>query len=687
MAELRFELLLAVVYLIGTLLLASARGWQPIDETQLLNMYATGGWVKPDIVSGDSHLDDRDEGIPEDVLPEIEGAASSNPFANHGFQETTGSSQSNWASGSTSFGRELVDSGFELEFEDAPPRSWTSVPDSRFEVDFEDTPPGSWTSGTDNRFDVEFEDAPPRSWTSGTSQSSSELGVVCSDFDFQITLPSGPLSEVKILGSNEMLSVTNAPASCGYKVDSLKNTLTVPFTGCHVKPGGGCYANGYNVQLLYVDDFDQTQVATASYCAVTAGERVTCGSSGISSSDCEKMGCCVDLSTSACYFPLDECTGDGHFVFAIRYNSASIPVDPTKLVIPGNAHCKPVIVNDQVAIFKFKITECGTHVYKIALSSQDVGETKVYLAEVQTIVKALNLKYGVITRSSPLRFMVECRYSKTGAAQQSMATVGVMVKTPTSVLPTSVASYGLFAVQLRIATDGTYSSYLPTYHQPLRLLLGKPVYLELRLKSPKPDAVILVNYCLAYPRSAKNALVLIYEGCRNPYDPNVSILQVSGFPKNRHQRRFMVTAFQFMEQTTNKYLDEEIYFMCSTEVCRPTEKTCEERCFDGKDLNKRQAHTMGHLDALAADVQITDAGNWASLVCERCCTNRGPRGFQSPVPSETTPPHLGTNWSPSLDLIVTPHGLSSQALLRVLSLDHPDQHDEASAAAPQSFAA
>ena len=63
-----------------------------------------------------------------------------------------------------------------------------------------------------------------------------------------------------------------------------------------------------------------------------------------------------------------------------------------------------------------------------------------------------------------------------------------------------------------IPTDETYSSYFPNYHQPLRLLLGKPVYLELHLKSPKPDAVILVNYCLAYPRSAKNALVLIYEG-------------------------------------------------------------------------------------------------------------------------------------------------------------------------------
>lgn len=46
--------------------------------------------------------------------------------------------------------------------------------------------------------------------------------------------------------------------------------------------------------------------------------------------------------------------------------------------------------------------------------------------------------------------------------------------------------------------------------------------------------------------------------CANPYDPNVSVLQVSDLPKNRHQRRFVVKAFQFMEQTTNKYLDEEV---------------------------------------------------------------------------------------------------------------------------------
>lgn len=47
--------------------------------------------------------------------------------------------------------------------------------------------------------------------------------------------------------------------------------------------------------------------------------------------------------------------------------------------------------------------------------------------------------------------MVECRYSQTGAAQQSLASVGYMVKTPSSTLPSLIISNGLYGVQLRIA--------------------------------------------------------------------------------------------------------------------------------------------------------------------------------------------------------------------------------------------
>uniref|UniRef100_UPI003AAE4CB7 zona pellucida sperm-binding protein 4-like n=1 Tax=Centroberyx gerrardi TaxID=166262 RepID=UPI003AAE4CB7 len=423
----------------------------------------------------------------------------------------------------------------------------------------------------DHGFHVEYVDATQKKWADVTNARG--LEVLCSESEFQITLLSGQLSEVQVLGSKALLSVLDAPESCGYDVNLLYNTVTVPFSGCHVKRQ---LPRSSGPQVRTSTCANPAVAPNAQNCDLPKAEQVTCGQTGISSSDCEKMGCCVDSSTSACYYPVDECTADKQFIFAIRHDSASIPVDPTKLVVPGHPSCKPVMANDKLALFKFSVTDCGARSY-------EVGETKIYLVEVQAVVEALNLKYGVITRNDPLRFMIECRYAKNGN-QQSLASVGYMVKSPSSSVPSKVVSNGLFGVELRIAEDQTYSTYLPTYHQPLKLLLGKPVYLEVRLKSPKPDAAVLVNYCLAYPRSAKNALVLIYEGCANPNDPNVSILKVSDLPTNRHQRRFVVKAFQFMDQQTNKYLDEEIYFMCSTEVCRVTEKTCRERCFDGKML-------------------------------------------------------------------------------------------------------
>uniref|UniRef100_A0A3B4FQ28 Zona pellucida sperm-binding protein 4-like n=1 Tax=Pundamilia nyererei TaxID=303518 RepID=A0A3B4FQ28_9CICH len=512
MAGCRLELLLVLTW---TLLPVSVRGWERINETELRSLYEPGERGEPhDPTDYSSGLDQGEAKILEDVVLEAEGVASSENF----------------------------DSDVDyVDYDDL------AVDDSR---------PTHYGGGVDRGFQVKFEDEPPRSWPGSCNPTAADLQVVCSESGFQITLPTGPLSEVKVFGSGDsLLPIVGAPENCGYEVDPLKNTLTVPFNGCNVER----HADSFSLQLLYTDTLGQRRVSTTS-CNKFDPENVPrsgvpqpglpqpvrCGHYGISVSECRAMGCCVDLLASVCYYPLEECTVDQHFVFAIRYNSASIPVDPTRLIVPGNPECKPAIVNNQVAIFKFKVTECGTHSY-----------VTIYLAEVQSIVLALNLKYGVITRTDPLRFLIECRYNKWGTAQ-SMASVGYMVKTPPSSMPSSVISNSLYGVELRIAKDETYSSFYDHHHQPLRLLLGRPVYLELRLSSPNADAIIIVNYCLAYPRSAKNALVLIYEGCANPHDPHVSILKVSNVPGVNHEKRFIVSAFQFMDQRTNKYLNEEV---------------------------------------------------------------------------------------------------------------------------------
>lgn len=73
--------------------------------------------------------------------------------------------------------------------------------------------------------------------------------------------------------------------------------------------------------------------------------------------------CLLDLMLSPLFHFALECTPDRHFVFSIEHDSTSIPVDPTKLVIPGYPDCQPIFVNETVAIFKFPVTKCGSRTY------------------------------------------------------------------------------------------------------------------------------------------------------------------------------------------------------------------------------------------------------------------------------------------------------------------------------------
>ncbi|MBN3297157.1 ZP4 protein, partial [Amia calva] len=267
------------------------------------------------------------------------------------------------------------------------------------------------------------------------------------------------------------------------------------------------------------------------------------------------------------------CTADRHFVFVVHRTITVPHVDPASLVIAGNKSCIPVICTADFAVFKFPVTGCGTHAFV-------VGETTIYLAEVMALARRNSLNYGVITRDSPFRLLVECRY-----AEGNLASAGYLVKNPS--LPNAVLSHGVFGVQLRIATgvkvggfllcpsfrlqllssppppptDDTYSRFYPQYHRPLRLLLGRPVFLEVQLlNAPDPSLVLLVHYCVAYPRSAQAVWVLIYEGCPNPLDyGHTSTLHIHHKqPLPKHHRRFEIRTFQFMDGVTHRYLKEEV---------------------------------------------------------------------------------------------------------------------------------
>ncbi|XP_045904326.1 uncharacterized protein LOC123970359 [Micropterus dolomieu] len=402
--------------------------------------------------------------------------------------------------------------------------------------------------------------------------------VFCSSHQMTVELPSGPISGivVKDIKGNQM-NLPDHPKYCGYSVregKAGKIYLRVQLhSHCHMIVQGKMYIT---VIYMTVNGRQEAQFscpvpipASVQECNLPREQRLPCGPGSVSQPQCLSMGCCFSEHPPACYYPMDECTVDRHFVFSVPASLTDPSLSPAMLVSAGNSTCKPWRVTPDYALFKIPMDGCGTRRVM-------VGKTVIYMVEVINKVQAISLNHGTITRDSPVRLLVECRY-----LPSPVLSVSYLVKTPT--LGPAVQTQGVFGVQLRIAKDAQYSSYYPQYHQPLQMLLGKPLYLEVRLlNTPDPSLVLLVHFCVAYPRSGKAVWLLLYNGCPNPLDPapEQAVLLNPRPPSPQAQtRRFTISTFQFLPDGDFKDLDEEIYFMCSTEICSPHDGPCVEGCF------------------------------------------------------------------------------------------------------------
>uniref|UniRef100_A0AAY5KP67 ZP domain-containing protein n=1 Tax=Esox lucius TaxID=8010 RepID=A0AAY5KP67_ESOLU len=385
-------------------------------------------------------------------------------------------------------------------------------------------------------------------------------------------------------------NLNDAPKHCGYVASKGKDgkiTLNLPFKSCHMAVQGGMH----RIDVIHTTPHGQTRevhlscpvsmAASNEDCDLPHEQHLPCGPDPPSREVCLSLGCCYSDEPSSCYYPMDECTTDRHFVFMVPASITDPPLSPGLLASTGDPTCAPQRVTPDYALFKMPLEGCGAHKY-------EVGQSVIYMVEIIKGIQAVSLNYGTITRDSPLRLLVECRYTPS-----SMASVGYMVKSPS--LGPSIQAHGVFGVQLRIAKDMDYSSYYPQYHRPLQMLLGKPLYLEVRLLNPPDESVVLlVHYCVAYPRSGQAAWVLLYNGCPNPLDPVPQIPFTTLPALNLSQgqtRRFTISTFQFLPSEQAQVDDnEEIYFMCSTEVCSPQDGPCSEGCL-GQEWDDRRLRT------------------------------------------------------------------------------------------------
>ncbi|XP_064180001.1 uncharacterized protein LOC135248891 isoform X4 [Anguilla rostrata] len=408
--------------------------------------------------------------------------------------------------------------------------------------------------------------------TSPTTQpgQTPQLQVICSEHSMSVVLAPGPEYALLVQGTETGQSGTHRP--CGYsmtKGENGRNVLVVPFSSCHVSVQGNHRKIFVKFRTLSGNEGEVplscliTPPIKKKGCEIGDDFRLPCGPGLVSPAECQSLGCCYCTRTHACYYPLDECTPDRHMIFTVPASLTKPPLSTSSLFTPGNNTCFPLKVTPSFALFKIPLDGCGVHKY-------EVGHTKIYMVEILNILYAISLNYGTITRDSPVRLTVECRYSP-----RAHVSVAYLVKTPS--LGPSIEAQGVFGVQLRIAKDENYTDYYPQYHLPLSRLLKQPLHLEVRLLNPPdPSMVLLVHYCLAYPRSARAAWVLNYDGCPNQLD-TTGLLPTSAPSPLSPTRRFTIRTFQFLSSDLS-YTDEEIYFMCSTEVCSQSEGPCVEGC-------------------------------------------------------------------------------------------------------------
>lgn len=148
-----------------------------------------------------------------------------------------------------------------------------------------------------------------------------------------------------------------------------------------------------NAWLLFL----ASSPASLGECNADESLRLNCGHQSITSSACQKLGCCYDAQSTACYYrlngtrnisPLRDCSAykretippfnvlpnyflellfffclacslDGHFVFTVKATDTHPPIDPSSLVIKDQPHCLPAISTSDTAVFKMGVMDCG----------------------------------------------------------------------------------------------------------------------------------------------------------------------------------------------------------------------------------------------------------------------------------------------------------------------------------------
>ncbi|CAB1341910.1 unnamed protein product [Coregonus sp. 'balchen'] len=354
--------------------------------------------------------------------------------------------------------------------------------------------------------------------------------------------------------SGVSVPVPKAKEHCGVRRGEKNGTLSFQsrYDSCYTQVEGDRVLVSLGVQLVAGDQWYRVNISCpllkkmaqkpiinrtsrSGKCSILRALHVDCGPQDVSSDGCLKLGCCYDDHDSTCYYRMNTCSLDGHFVFSVKATDTDPPLNPSNLVVKDQPQCSPVATSADTAVFKIGVMECGT---KMMVN----GDVVIYEVEVE------ELHPKIAGKRSPFSLQVRCQYDGSALLHTDLRSLN-----PTN--PPPVTALGTVRVQMRIATDESFTSFFPGEQLPLTLFLRKPVYVEVSIAPPSPDPSLSlrVRDCFAYPASRHSVWTLLYDGCPNPLDNMRSSVPVDSQGKTTSHsqvRRFNVKTFSFLDPET-----------------------------------------------------------------------------------------------------------------------------------------
>ncbi|NXW25462.1 ZP1 protein, partial [Circaetus pectoralis] len=323
---------------------------------------------------------------------------------------------------------------------------------------------------------------------------------------------------------------------------------------------------------------------------------------------CLQAGCCYDDMDriAPCYYgntATVQCLLDGHFVLVVPRGLTTQPynLDSVRLA-STQAGCEPVRVTETFVMFRFPVTQCGTTV-------QVIEDRLIYENQLISTIDVQGSPRGSITRDSIYILQARCIYNAS-----DLLPLRVEVAVPPTAAP--LAMPGPLRLQLRIATDESYTSYHPDGDYPLVRVLRDPIYVEVRLlQKTDPNLVLVLHHCWASPSTdaaAEPQWPILVDGCPFAGDNYRTQLVPVGpaspqLPFPSHYQRFVISTFTFVEPPSMAVLEGEVYISCSASVCHLAQpEPCRPSCQLG--VPSRARRSLGDRRTAEAVATVTSQG-------------------------------------------------------------------------------